>query len=56
MLDARPDALVVRLPLLFGEGLGLARGASEGLRRALESGYAFRHPELDGALAELLAR
>ncbi|MBK9388338.1 MAG: SDR family oxidoreductase [Planctomycetes bacterium] len=38
VLAAHPAALVVRLPLLFGDGLGLARGATEGLRRALANG------------------
>jgi dTDP-4-dehydrorhamnose reductase len=38
VLAAYPAALVARLPLLFGDGLGLARGATEGLRRALENG------------------
>ncbi|MBL8897553.1 MAG: SDR family oxidoreductase [Planctomycetes bacterium] len=38
VLAAHPAALVVRLPLLFGDGLGLARGATEGLRRSLANG------------------
>jgi dTDP-4-dehydrorhamnose reductase len=38
VLAAHPGALVVRLPLLFGAGEGLARGATEGLRRALAAG------------------
>lgn len=38
LLVARPEALVVRLPLLYGDGLGTGRGASEDLLALLARG------------------
>ena len=38
LLEAAPDALVVRLPLLYGNGQGTGRGASEDLFAILERG------------------
>ena len=38
LLEVAPEALVVRLPLLYGDGRGTARGASEDLFTTLERG------------------
>ena len=38
VLGACPDALVVRLPLLYGDSFGRGRGASDGLLAAIERG------------------
>ncbi len=38
VLEAHPDALVVRLPLMYGESLGRGRGASDSLLAAIERG------------------
>ena len=38
MLEANPGALVVRLPLLYGDSGGRARGASDSLLAACERG------------------
>lgn len=38
LLEAAPEALVVRLPLLYGDGKGTGRGASEDLFATLERG------------------
>jgi NAD dependent epimerase/dehydratase family enzyme len=47
----------VALKLLFGEGAYvIASGVRAVPRRALEHGFEFRHPRLDDALADLLAR
>ena len=40
VLAADPSALVVRLPLLFGDSGGRAEGASDGILHALEAGAA----------------
>ena len=42
LLDVAPDALVVRLPLLYGSGLGTSRGASEDLFATLDRGEVAR--------------
>jgi len=38
VLDAYPDALVVRLPILYGDSFGRGRGASDSLLAAIERG------------------
>lgn len=42
LLEVAPDALVVRLPLLYGDGRGTGRGASEDLFAILERGEVAR--------------